>query len=522
MSSEPPSCAFLGKPQYLIIRWHGIRNQQGRIKMNSVHDIKQANTNRPKIFLFLSNSRWGGKRPWMIMPYCALILTTLLKNDYDFNILDANGLDLSDEECISQLRAQNPDVILLTAASSEYHKQTHRAARLAKEACPGVTTVLGGVYPTVLGEEAIKDDNIDYIFLGHAEERINAFLELLLSGDKEKLRKSQGIGYLDESGNAQITSVDTFITDLKTIYKPDYSLVDLEPYLIRKTKDYQFNAHLRSAPVITSFGCPYNCIFCASRTISGRRMSYRPLEDVLEEIDYLVKHYNVQELLFLDDSLMLKRNRFESLLHSLMERGYGLKWKTINAALWHLDDELLTLMKESGCTQMTVSVESGSPRVLHDIIRKPLKLEIVPQIVKKIKELGIDIGANFVIGFPGETWDELRESFRFAEECDFDLVHFHIATPLPQTDLYHLARDKGLLPPDFSFLDEKYFGFGRAFIETSEFTPQELMTLRAYEWDRINFSTPEKCKKVAEMYDISLEELEQHRKQTRLTCGLHY
>lgn len=491
--------------------------------MNNSRDINRKATSKPKILLFLANSRWGGKRPWMMMPYCALILTTLLKKDYCFNILDANGLDLSEEECILRLREQNPDVILLTGASSEYHKQTHLAARLAKQACPGATTVLGGVYPTVLGEEAIKDKNIDFIFIGHAEERINEFLECVLSGNnKDGLREFPGIGFMDESQKPRINPLSTSITDIKTIYKPDYSLVDLEPYLVRKTKDYQFNSRLRSAPIITSYGCPYNCIFCASRTITGRRMSYRPLDDVLEEIDYLVERYNVQELIFLDDSLMLKKERFESLLNSLIERRYGLKWKTINATLWNLDEELLKLMKKSGCTQMTVSVESGSPRVLHDIIRKPLNLEIVPRIVKKSKELGIDIGGNFVIGFPGETWDDLRATFRFAEKCDFDLVHFHIATPLPKTNLYYLAKNQGLLPPDFSFLDEKYFGFGQAFIETDEFTPTELMTIRAYEWDRINFSTPEKCAKAASMYDISPEELQQHRKQTRLNCGLHF
>jgi radical SAM superfamily enzyme YgiQ (UPF0313 family) len=493
-----------------------------RIEMNNVQEIKSKGASKRKVLLFLSNSRWGGKRPWMIVPYCTLILTTLLKKDYSFAILDANGPDLSDEECVSRMKKQNPEIILLTGSSSEYHNQTEHAAKLAKQACPKSTVILGGVYPTVLGEEAIKDKNIDFIFIGHAEERINQFLELVISGNKEEIRKFPGIGFRDESGSAQINPLTTTIADIKVMYKPDYSLVDLKPYLIRKIKDYQFNSHLRSVPIITSFGCPHNCIFCASRTITGRRMSYRPLEDILEEIDYLVKQYDVQELLFLDDSLMLKKDRFESLLNSLINRGYNLKWKTINAALWNMDDDMLKLIKKSGCTQMTVSIESGSQRVLNEIIKKPLKLEIVAPTVKKIKELGIDIGGNFVIGFPGETWDELRETFRFAEKCDFDLAHFHVATPLPKTDLYYLAKEKGLLPPDFSFMDEKYFGFAHAFIKTDEFTPQELMTIRAYEWDRINFSTPEKCVKVASMYDITLEELQKHRKQTRLNCGIHF
>jgi len=149
-------------------------------------------------------------------------------------------------------------------------------------------------------------------------------------------------------------------------------------------------------------------------------------------------------------------------------------------------------------------------------------LKIVPGIVSKCRQLGIDLGANFVIGFPGETWEELRETFRFAESCGFDLTHFHIATPLPGTELYHIAKNRGLLPDNFSFFDKKYFGFGQAFISTDEFTAQELMVLRAYEYDRINFSTPEKIAKVAEMMLVDQEELREHRRQTRLNCGIHF
>ena len=104
-------------------------------------------------------------------------------------------------------------------------------------------------------------------------------------------------------------------------------------------------------------------------------------------------------------------------------------------------------MKASGCVQLTISVESGSPRVLNRVIRKPLKLESVQPVVRWCKEIGIDIGANFVIGFPGETWEELRMTFAFADLCAFDLAHFHIATPLPKTDLYHLAQRRGRAAP---------------------------------------------------------------------------
>jgi len=473
------------------------------------------------VVLVIPNSRWFGKRVWLMLPHAALLLTALLKDEFDFSIIDANAANLSEDQVRERLAALRPAVVLVSALAVEYRQQYHRVMELAKAAVPGVLTVFGGVYPSVLGEEALRDPNVDYLFLGHAEERVGNFLRLALQRDHEALRQLPGVGYRDEGGRQVINPATSYISSVKRLVRPDYSLIDVVAYMGHLSRDYQFNSQRRAVPIITSYGCPYNCLFCATRTISGHGMAYRPAEEVLEEIDFLVTRHGAEELIFLDDCLLGDRPRITRILEGLIERRYPLVWKTSNVAAWHLKGDLLELMRRSGCYQITVSVESGSQRVLREIVHKPLKLEIVPPLVKACRALGIDIGANFVIGFPGETWDEIRETFRFAELCDFDIAHFHIATPLPKTDLYLLAKEKGLLPPDFSFLDPRYFGFARAFIETDEFTPQELMTLRAYEWDRINFSTPEKTAKVARLMSFTPEELAEHRRQTRRKIGLH-
>jgi anaerobic magnesium-protoporphyrin IX monomethyl ester cyclase len=391
---------------------------------------------------------------------------------------------------------------------------------MAKTVRPDVITILGGVYPTVLGEEAIKDPNIDYIFLGHAEGRICEFLHLALAHNENKLKELPGIGFRGEHGVVVINPVENSISGVKRLEKPDYSLIDVIGYLNQPSKDYQFNSGRPSAPIISSYGCPYNCLFCASRTISGRGTAFRPENDVLEEIELLKTRYGVENLIFIDDCLLASRPRIESILNAFIERNYNLTWKAATVSAWHLDDKLLDLM--SGCVQITISVESGSQRVLNKIMRKPLKLKIIPGIVKKCKEIGIDVGANFVIGLPGETWEELRQTFRFAEKCNFNLCHFHIATPLPKTDMYEIAKKQNLLPSDFSFFDPNFFGYSRGYITTDEFTPFELMILRAYEWDRINFNTPKKVEKAAEMMRLTINELNYHRKQTRLKCGIHF
>jgi radical SAM superfamily enzyme YgiQ (UPF0313 family) len=483
--------------------------------------MKTPATQKDLVVLVIPNTRWFEKRPWMMLPHAALILTALLKEEFSFRIIDANSADLSEEEVAARLAEACPRAVLVSALAVEYHQQYHAVMALARRACPGAATVLGGVYPTVLGEEALRDPHLDYIFVGHAEARIVPFLRLLLAGDTAAVRALPGIGYRAADGTPVVNPVQSYIRDVQQLARPDYSLMDVDFYARQTTKDYQFNTRLRSAPMITSYGCPYNCLFCATRTISGRGVAFRPVEDVLAEIESLKRDHGVESLVFLDDCFLANRKRVDQILNAFIDRGYNLTWKAATVSAWHLDEELLALMRRSGCNQITVSVESGSQRVLKDVIHKPLKLEIVPPLVTACRRLGIDIGANFVIGFPGETWEEIRQTFRFAEQCDFDLAHFHIATPLPKTDLYLAARDQGLLPADFSFTDPRYFGFARAFIATDEFTPEELMTLRAYEWDRINFSTPEKTAKVGEMMGLDAAALTEHRRQTRRKIGIH-
>jgi radical SAM superfamily enzyme YgiQ (UPF0313 family) len=474
-----------------------------------------------QVVLIIPNSRWFGKRPWVSIQYAALILTAILKDACQFSILDANGLDLSEQECLDKLQATDPQFVLVTAISFEYHRQVHQALAIAKQACPQATTVLGGVYPTTLPEEAIKDHNADWLFLHHAEDRILPFLQLV-AADPQQARLFPGIACRAGNGDLLLNPPTSHIGNVKTMVKPDYSLIAVDRYLQQASLDYQYNSSRPTGFVITSYGCPYNCVFCASRTVSGKRLVFRPVEDVLAEIDYLVDRHNVGNIIFQDDALLADKKRIYRLLNDLIARDYQLTWKAVTVCAWHLSDELLELMARSGCVQITISVESGSQRVIDEVIHKPLDLGIVPPLVQKCRNVGIDMGVNFVIGIPGETWDDIRQTFRFAEQCDFDVAHFHIATPLPSTDLYRICKENGYLPEDFSFLDPRFFGFAEGFITTEEFTPFELKVLRAFEWDRINFSTPEKIARVARLYCTTPEKLHEHRQMTRRKLGIHF
>lgn len=254
--------------------------------------------------------------------------------------------------------------------------------------------------------------------------------------------------------------------------------------------------------------------------MSGSKVRFRSATNVLQEIKQLYDQ-GIREIIFLDDHFLADRERAIEIMQGIKDSYSSLAWRCVNVTAWLLDKVLLSLMRTSGCSHITVSIESGNQEVLNNIVKKPVDLNAIPEKLALAKDLGFDVVANFVIGFPGETWEQIRETFRYAENLDVDIVNFHIATPLPKTELMDICLKKGLLLHDYMQNISAYSGYGKGLIATEEFSPFELEVLRSFEWDRINFSSPERTRNIARMNGISMEELDEWRKNTRRSLGIN-
>ena len=160
-----------------------------------------------------------------------------------------------------------------------------------------------------------------------------------------------------------------------------------------------------------------------------------------------------------------------------MELIEGLKNRKISwcaphgLAVWTLDRELLRRLKESGCYEITLGIDSGDKEVLNKIIRKPLDLDLVPPLVKEMKRLKLGTKAYFIIGFPGETKDNIQNTFSFARRLKLDAATFFVASPLPGTELYKICYENKYLDKNFSWCD---LDFGKAVINTKAFSSREI------------------------------------------------
>ena len=463
-----------------------------------------------KLLLVYPNQKWLKDdlvTHWRNPPSSLCLLGAMVKDIVDVKIVDSNFYDLSENDFRAEIENYRPDYVGISVLTTEYADILDTATRIVKDVDRNIIVIAGGVHVTTRYLQVMENVNVDYACRGEGEHFLRELLlHLMGQGDMPK----KGLIHR-ENGRVRVQE-HVLVKDLTKLPWADYSLVKFEDYISQQPR-YGPNRHpeLPGTFIHVTRGCPIACSFCQVEKISGKIIRSRDAVDVVNELEFLNKHYGIKSITFQDDNLFLVKKTAKAIFKEMHNRNLQIKWLGGNVALFAIDEELLDLMQKSGCVGATVSIESGSKRVLREIVRKPLNLDEVPQKIALIKSRGIDITANFIIGFPGETWEEIRETIKFAETCNADYIRLFLAVPLPDTQLYKVAQKLNVL----NFKDDEFtIDWRYSKIRSDEWTSQDISILRVYEWDRINFH-PDRIQKVAEIWGCTVEALYEIRKKTR-------
>lgn len=478
----------------------------------NISDFKK-HTIAKRVALCIPNLAWqetNSNMRWNIVPYALCILAATIRDICEVEIIDANLDNLSCDDFAQCVKNGNYDLIGITVMMDQFAECGNIAAKHARAAAPESIIMMGGCYPTVNPDYALENKDLDYIFIGEGEEVFKEFLHHIWNGSPFPLK---GVSFRNADGSLNITPAAPFIKDLNTVPLPAYDLIDFPRYANQMTrKSTSDPIAYPYAHILTSRGCPQGCCFCQVKRISGNKFRPRSVENILEEMKYLIDIYGVRSFLFDDDNIVTQRSRAIKLFQSMIDNHCDLPWKALNMAVFKLDKELISLMAKSGCKAFTIAIESGSERVLTEIIKKPIDLEYAKEMVEFAKSCGIHVSANYILGFPTETWEEIRTTISVAEMLNADYSRFFAAIPLRHTRLWEMCEELDIFREGFSI---KTISWNEGQITSKHFNSKELTILRTYEWDRINFSTPEKIQKICEMMNVTEEELIAIRHETR-------
>lgn len=408
--------------------------------------------------------------------------------DYDNEYVNDRGLliyGLDTDAILERIAAYKPDIIGISCLFSTVDLTVNDLADTIREIHPSIKIVLGGTHATVMAEDLVRRDSIDFVVIGEGEQ---AFLELVehLSG-KRDLEDVNNLTWF--KGDEIQSTPQRFIDDIDKLPLPARHLLDMEGYMRIGRMQGVTRPGLRATTLITSRGCPADCVFCSIHTVWGKAYRGHSPEYVMRELIELKEKYKIEHVLFEDDNLTFDRARAATIFDAMVEKKLNMSWTTPNGvAMWVLNAELLAKMKRAGCHQLFLAFESGVSDTLVHIVKKPLRLDKAQEIATECRKLGIRTQAFFVLGFPGETKDLMQQSMKFAENLDVDQISVAVATPYPGTPLYADCVEKG-------YIDPKNFEVGKLMtrvghIETPEFTPHDVESLIAKTYVRFALKHP--------------------------------
>jgi anaerobic magnesium-protoporphyrin IX monomethyl ester cyclase len=438
----------------------------------------------------------GSEQPAGNLPLGLMYLAALLqKANFKVEILDAfmvdsvfqrNGVETTVGMSFTKIRHElierKPDVVGISGPFTCQIDNAVKISNLVKEVNPNILTVTGGPHVTLASEAFLREaKDVDIVVRGEGE---YTMLEIAQTfEDRKQMDKILGIAYR-QSGKIRLNPPRPLIKNLDQLPYPAYNLVDMERYLTLKKIGYR-SFKDRAISMITSRGCPFNCCFCAVHLHMGKDFRAHSAKYVVDHIQFVVKKFNVRNVFFEDDNLTLDIERFENICNDIISRNINIGWETPNGVRADcLNRELLKKMKQSGCKSVFIGVESGDQQILNNVICKSLDLNRVVEFAKDAKEIGLKTGAFYIIGFPGETKENMQKTVDFALRLkrEYDVgMHLFVATPSFGTRLYEECVIKGYVEENLT-----WNAFARArqpkgmpLITTKDFTPAQVKEIAA-------------------------------------------
>jgi len=363
-----------------------------------------------------------------------------------------------------------PEVIGISSLFSPSYAAMLDIAAVCKEKLPGTLILAGGNIPSNMYHQIFRDsDNIDAICFGEGEKPLLA----LIQSQKPLLTiKSSGSWITKSKIREGFSPSHDFIENLDEIPFYDYTLCG-DKYFSNPTfpayggiqeTDFAFQ-------FMTSRGCPFKCIFCASHKVHGRKMRYYSINRVKADLLTLKNVYGAKTLIFQDDHFMGDKKRALEIVRFVAEMGVKVVFQNA-LTLYALDREMLEAIRGAGIRQLVLPIESGSDRVLKHVMHKPLKLSIVEQVVRDCRELGIYTYASILIGLPGETKADIEDSLQFLKTTYTNWFSIFCANPLVGSKMFDICVENGYLKDDWVGSDYK-----RAVVQTEDWTSEYIQEM---------------------------------------------
>jgi len=416
----------------------------------------------------------------LIVPLGLLYIAGYLNSkipEVKVSIIDAALKGLNPSEISEKIKVFNPDLVGLTGLTV-HADEIKKAAKYIRKSFPNTMIISGGPAMSADYAELLKETSIDFGVIGEGEETFYRIVKSLRNG--EEVTSLDGVVYRDEEGNVVLNKEREFIDNPDEIPQPAYHLISPEDYFHSSKRNSQSPVYIskRNLPILTSRGCPFQCIYC-HKTL-GKKFRPRSSQNVVNEIIRLKRVYGIDELEIIDDIFNFDKARAKDIFKKLISADLNLKISFPNGLKYEMiDDELLDLFKKAGVYRLAFGIESGNlaiQKVIGKIVDLRRMREIIDQSVKK----GFFVSGFFQLGIPGETKKEMLDTIRFAVSSKLHTAMFHLTIPFPGTRI-HEEYIKGKIEVN------NFTGARDISINLSAVSDEELLKIKKYAFYKFYF-----------------------------------
>jgi len=409
------------------------------------------------------NPYWKAKRPSLGISYIASYLKA---HSIGVKLFDANYNGWTEFQTVELISDYRPDVVGISSMTHEI-ASSHSIAGLLKKRLNGVPTIIGGCHITALPQETLREfPAFTYGVYGEGEATMLSLVQSLGQQSREvSLAQIKGLVYRDADQVLMNPPCDRLSSEqLTKLPYPDFDQYYQDNSALAGKDDYYV--------MISSRGCPYQCIFCMQ--VLGRQVRRRSAESVVDEMEHAIDRYGAHTIYFFDEIFLFNDRLTYDTLELIKKRDLPkrLRWRALTRVNL-VDQKLISSVKEAGCFALEIGIEAGSNEVLKRI-NKQITTEQTENAVRIIKKAGIAVDANYIFGHPFETVESIKDTINLATKLNTDTIAIGIMTPYPGTKIYEMARrgEGGyrLLTNDWS----KYDKYGGKALELEGLSIKEL------------------------------------------------
>ena len=371
--------------------------------------------------------------PPLDMPYLAAVLTD---EGIPVSVLEAGALDLSVQQLSDALikgGAGKDTLVVIRTSLPTIDWDLGVAAEIRARCAPGAIALYGPAVSSLL-TRIQKDSTIDYAVLGEPDRTVVQIVR------GHPVAEIAGLVYR-EAGEWKKNPERKFERDLDSIPFPRWELLPTDRYIIPRSANA---GRMRFLPMLTSRGCPFGCNYCPYPVGQGLLWRYRSPKNVVDEMEHLVRDFQVEYVLFRDPLFSANKKRVVAICEEILARGLTVQWRC-ETRIDCLDEPTIEMMARAGCTGVNFGVESIDPQIQKNVERKPISEAQFIDTVALFRKYNIKTFAFFVVGLPGDTLDTILATIRFGLKLKASWIQFTVATPFIGTKLHDWAVDHGLI-----------------------------------------------------------------------------